>query len=310
MLGSTSKIYLLYFLPSIEFFSQLAIIQNKGKIEFFSLSGEPGMGKTASVAMLAMKYATRSEELKKFDFVFTICLRNVDKYSSLAEIIIQQHDRLEAKDVPVKLVEDILRGRTKQKVLLILDGYDEYKPGTNTAIDRALSHTIGDCFILLTSRPGYVSKELTSKMTVVTIEGFSEDNISKCSAQYLDSKELSNAMIQQAKQTGLYDLLHIPIILLMTCLVFKATKRFLPETRTEIYGTILDTLINVTATKNKDPPSPAADEKTPFADTLVSLGKFSWEALQNDVQQLLLNKVKVINSKCTCFDCTESRHPS
>ena len=50
------------------------------------------MGKTASVAMLAVKYATKSEEMKDFDFVLTIRLKYVDKTSSLPELIVQQHE--------------------------------------------------------------------------------------------------------------------------------------------------------------------------------------------------------------------------
>ena len=45
------------------------------------------MGKTATVAMLAMKYVNGEEGMENFDFVWTIRLKNVDKTSSLAEIV-------------------------------------------------------------------------------------------------------------------------------------------------------------------------------------------------------------------------------
>ena len=34
------------------------------------ITADPGMGKTASVAMLAVKYANKSDEMKNFDFCF------------------------------------------------------------------------------------------------------------------------------------------------------------------------------------------------------------------------------------------------
>ena len=63
-----------------------------------------------------------------------------------------------------------------------MDGYDEYKLGTNIEIDTALDKTIGNCFLFLTSRPGYIEQTTKDKMDgEVTIEGFSAENIKKCS---------------------------------------------------------------------------------------------------------------------------------
>ena len=67
----------------------------------------------------------------------------------MVEIIRKQHDRL--KRVVNEYIESILEGETNHKVLLMLDGYDEYKPGTNDDIDRAIESTIGNCFLILTS---------------------------------------------------------------------------------------------------------------------------------------------------------------
>ena len=51
------------------------------------------MGKTASVAMLAVKYANKSDEMKDFDFVFTVRLKYVEKHLSLPGLIVKQHDK-------------------------------------------------------------------------------------------------------------------------------------------------------------------------------------------------------------------------
>ena len=77
------------------------------------------------------------EELKKFDFVFLIRLRYADKEPSLAELIISQYNRLEVMEVQSENVKAKLKGKTKHKTLLLLDGYDEYKPGMNKDIDNA-----------------------------------------------------------------------------------------------------------------------------------------------------------------------------
>ena len=117
------------------------------------ISAEPGMGKTATVAMLAMKYVNGEEGMDKFHFVWTVRLKNVDKTSSLAEIVQQQHDKL--KKFQPGQIQSILEGRTQSKVALLFDGYDEYQPGRNKEIDEAIQSGVGNCFLVLTSRPGY-----------------------------------------------------------------------------------------------------------------------------------------------------------
>ena len=71
----------------------------------------------------------------------------------------------------------------------------------------------------------------------VIIEGFNEENINKCSVQYLENEDSAVKMISQAKEVGIYDLLKIPIVLLMTCVIYVEHKS-LPRTVTKIYGKI------------------------------------------------------------------------
>ena len=102
----------------------------------------------------------------------------MSKNCSLAEVIIVEHDQLGAEDIMT--IDAILKGETNYKVLLLLDGYDEYTPGTNENIDRAIISTIGKCFLLLTSRPKpehsrthFLVKQIRDKMDgKVVIEGF------------------------------------------------------------------------------------------------------------------------------------------
>ena len=55
-----------------------------------------------------------------------------------------------------------------------MDGYDEYEPGTNREVDKAIEITLGNCLLLLTSRPGFLKKPLRDKMDEeIIIQGFS-----------------------------------------------------------------------------------------------------------------------------------------
>ena len=140
------------------------------------------------MAMLAMDWAEgeATAGLKNFDFVFLIQLSKVDSNIPVEEVIIQQHSRLKSKNAPKEQISHILQ---QKKVLLLFDGYDEYKKGTNTAIDDAITHTIGNCFVIVSSRPGdYMDKSDVDQIDgAIEITGLSKRKIVKCATGYLQS---------------------------------------------------------------------------------------------------------------------------
>ena len=237
----------------------------------------------------------------------------MDENCSLAELVADEHD-LEKEDIP--LLQNLLKGKTKHKVLLLLDGYDEYTPGTNTELDQAIEKTIGKCFLILTSRPKE-GKDFTGKIRKkmdgeVVIEGFSEENIQKCCSQYLGSEKEAEKLLEEAKNnSGLYELLKVPIILLISSVlyneneneksvpeqkpnpkrnVYKQNKKSLPERRTELYEKLYEVIMDRSTLKSNNFGCYSSDIPN-LKDMLHTLGKFAWKALQNDDKQLLIRKV-------------------
>ena len=240
-----------------------------------------------------------------FDFLFIIPLRKVDTDTSLAKLIIAQHEHLTEKDR--KYVEALLLPETKQKVLLLLDGYDEYTTGTNKEIDKAIESGIGKCFTILTSRPGtddsedktYVSKEIRDKMDgEVRIDGFNDKNKARFCKEYFggseaDSENLLDQAWEKLGEDRYQELLSTPIVLLMICVLYEENKS-LPDTRTKIYETIRELAMDRTTLKTFGCKSTEVKDINKMTSVL---GKFAWEALKRDIQQLLLNKVH------SYFDC-------
>ena len=212
-------------------------------------------------------------KLHQFDLVFLVELRYVNDNSSLEQIIIKQHG-LKGKKIGESQIRSILEGESGNKVLLLLDGYDEYKKGTNDDIDAATEDTIGDCFLILTSRDGdYISKETLNKMDgEVELNGFTAESIRDCATKYLESEHLVYRLLKEAKQLHIYDLLQIPIILLMVCVLF-VKEHTLPKSQTTIIGKILELCIDRSALK------------------LFHLGQLAWKTLKCTRRQLLLPKV-------------------
>ena len=228
--------------------------------------------------------------------MFILPLRNVNADKSLAQVIVDQH---ELDEVDREYIQALLSRKTKQKVLLILDGYDEYTAGTNKALDKAIESGVGNCFVILTSRPGtddsgnktYVSKEIRDKMDgEVKIEGFSEESKCRFCLEYFGSEEETlNLLLQAIQKLGKdrYEELSTPFVLLMICILFKETG-YLPNKRTELYETFRELAMDRTTWKTFGCKSSQVKDITQKTSIL---GKFAWRALNKDIQQLLLNKV-------------------
>ena len=178
----------------------------------------------------------------------------------------------------------------------MLDGYDEYTPGTNTELDAAVQKHLGKCFLILTSRPNE-GKDFTGKIRnkmdgEVVIEGFSDENIKKCCSRYLGSDREAEQLLKAARANArIHELLKVPIILLITSVLYNEDeKKSLPESRTKLYQNLYQFIMDRSTLKPNNFGC-VSSEIPNFHDMLQTLGKFAWEALQNDVRQLLINKV-------------------
>ncbi len=232
-------------------------------------------------------------ELQKFQFVFLILLRYVDGNEPLEEIIMEQHGRLETENVSPAEVRAILQGETNSNILVMFDGYDEYSRGTNEAIDKILLSGKDNCLVIVSSRSGdFLHPIKTSMDEEVKITGFSDENIMKCAEQYLGSEQLAGDFVYEAEEAdgaGIYKLLHIPIILLMTCAVFIENKS-LPSNKTDIFAKVVDMSISRTTLKTM---GKTASEVENLQELMKKLGKLAWVALKRESKQLLLYKVRV-----------------
>ncbi len=238
----------------------------------------------------------KNEFLQRFDCTFLIQLRHVSSNDQLEEEIIKQHTRLKTRKISPVHIRAMLEGDTGSKVLLLFDGYDEYKAGTNSEIDDAIKDTKGECLIILTSRPGGHLDSIRRYMKgEVKIVGLSRKNIKKCATMFLNDEKMCKKMLTQAggdvdrwkKDKGIYDLLHIPIMLLMVCHIFKQNKS-LPESKTQTIETMIKLSISRTVLKSFGKRASDIDD---LENLMCILGKLAWDALQRDSQELLIRKV-------------------
>ncbi len=192
-------------------------------------------------------------------------------------------------------VKAILEGATRSNILYLLDGYDEYSAGVNTDIDDLIQHGRDNCLIIVSSRSGDFLQPIRSHSDhELKITGFSDENIEKCAELYLGDRETCTEFLTQAEKASLHGisaldggLLHVPIILLMACTIFRENSS-LPNSKTGIFGQIIQMSISRTTLKTM---GRSAGEILNLDELKLLLGKLAWFALQRNTKQLLIYKV-------------------
>ena len=252
---------------------------------------------------LALSWADRSaEDLQKFDFIFHIELKAAKKHMSIEELIIKQHTALKAKKVDPQEIKAIIEGHQNQKVLLILDGHDEYKRG-NKEIDDALKKmSLRKCWVVVTSRE---SKELQVIRQYVDAEakitGFDEERIHEYMNKYLGSSDKCEELLTMAEDStvirreydeetdgyngGDYGILRIPILLHMICVLFLR-RVSLPRKKTGILSAIVERCGNWETIRKT-----GKKGENLLEETIIRLGKLAMEGLQREELQQSFDKV-------------------
>ena len=262
----------------------------------FDCIGVAAMGKTYSLAAFANEWAqegkasetnaTQSADIKSFDLILLVRLRNVMSNAPLETMVTEEHELFKEQESQLK---NILEGSVKYRVLLCFDGYDEYTPGTNEAIDQAISSPTENYSILLTTRPGqHVSRRMADQMNLqVQLEGFNDEEIKRCTEDYLDKPEEAQSFIINLKNTGLNDLKKIPAFLLMM-LQLHGKLEPIPKNKTEVIWNIIRMIIDRSVRRYF---GKTVHEMENLEEMLYALGELSWNVLQKSANSLIVKKV-------------------
>lgn len=216
--------------------------------------GRPGIGKSTFAQKISIDWARGKKEiLKKFDLLLTIPLRNVCDSETFCQAL---------KDAKLFSVEDqelidslhsyILQN--KEKILLVLDGFDEYSAGTTSpAFDIWKGSELRECVVILTTRPIREDKVKRFSDVQFQIKGFDLSQIKEFSMKFLDDQQEVEMFLSYIKKHKLVEIAEIPLLLLMLCLVWKERDREgLPESKVYLYSDFILALCNHMAAKDAD----------------------------------------------------------
>ena len=245
--------------------------------------GRPGIGKSTFTQKVAVDWANgRKKILEKFNLLLLIRLRDVCGISDLCTML-KTAELLSADDpMAVNNLCEYVR-QNQEKVLLILDGYDEYSGGKSSLIHQIWRGSqLRDCCVMITTRPVKEDELRGPSNAQFELNGFdSREQKKQFASKILPDEEDVEGLLEYLRKHDLEEMAEIPLLLLMLCLLWKKKKPQLPTSRAEIYVEFIQTLLDHMAIKDSDnvATGKSIDE---YQEELSKIGKLAFDALLED----------------------------
>ena len=251
------------------------------------VQGQTGIGKSTFVKKLAVDWAELDDEttggqqkdiLKKFELLVVVNLKEVPKCQSLKDVI-SCSSIFARKDK--HLTDSLLNyiSNNEDKVLLVFDGYDEYRWGRNSEIYEVFKgNDLRNCCVLITARISKADELRAFKDMHAEITGFSEEDRKAFMSRRLggEAGELNLHLNLQ----NLTDLAKVPLLLLFFCTLWeKGKSKGFPGSKTKLYLAMVQCVLDYHQGKD----CPARFGKVgDFKGVLSEIGKVALECLLKD----------------------------
>ena len=214
------------------------------------MEGIPGVGKSTLAWQLGRRWR-KKEILQHFQLVIVLRLRDerVQKAHTISELLYHPDP-----DIQQSVVE-WMASTLGENVLLILDGYDELSSELQIGDESILARIIigkelPKLTVLVTSRPSanrnlYQLCRIREKCQYIEVVGFGEKEIREyvelAFKHNLQLKERFNQYIKQ--RPHIRSMMYVPINCAIVVELFKEHKGKPPQTLTEVYTALTNTLL-------------------------------------------------------------------
>ena len=231
------------------------------------------------------------DALKKFQLVITVPLKYVSKCQSFSDVL--SCSRLIPKDEE-SLIDDLFTYvcNNQEKVLLVFDGYDEYRTGsvaeaqfgtrsTSPICEIFHRNELRDCTVLVTTRSSRADELQESADKHAKITGFDLED------QFAFMKRMlgSNSQVSELKmfllKKSLFYLARVPLLNLFFCLLFRQDKEKMMELgkrKTPFYRAIIRYILQY-SNKRLSPAKVYKVKEEDYQEILTEIGKVALESL-------------------------------
>ena len=257
----------------------------KGKHTRMLVYGRPGIGKTTFCKKAAYDWSKAlTQILMNFSILLLIKLRDVCDVRNIRDVLLAS--KLLASDGPISvdsLYDYIINNQ--DKVLLILDGYDEYSFAEERSPILAIwkGEQLRDCHVIVTTRQLECDKLRGPSHVQLEIQGFKSWERKRTYARkFMASEQDCDEFMSYLKEKDLYDMAEIPLLLLMLCILWKEKHHEgLPKLRADIFTQFIQTMLDHKGEIQQPMPFQNVTS-TEAKEDLSNLGKAALEALLQD----------------------------
>ena len=257
----------------------------KGKPTRMLVYGRPGIGKSTFCKKAAYDWSKALKEvLTNFYIFLLIKLRDVCDLEDIRDVL--RASKLLASDGPISVdsLYDYITNN-QDKVLLILDGYDEYSFAEEHSpiLEIWKGEQLRDCHVIVTTRQ-LKCDELRGPCHIeLEIKGFERWKQRRTFARkFLVGEDELDKFMSYLREKDLGDMAEIPLLLLMLCLLWKDKDREgLPQSRADIFTQFIQTMLDHKGGSHQSMPFQKMTS-TEAREDLSNLGKAAFEALLQD----------------------------
>ena len=169
--------------------------------------------------------------------------------------------------------------RHQEKVLLILDGFDEYvylSRNESPVLQIWEKNQLRDCCVVITSWELRAETLISFSDALFKIDGFNDEHQQEIARRFLKDDEDVEEFLKYLEKHDLRKLAQIPLLLPMLCLLWtKTTREELPKERADIFARFFETLFDHMSEKQNAESVSAKD----YSVELYALGRLAFEAL-------------------------------
>ena len=257
----------------------------KGKPTRMLVYGRPGIGKSTFCKKAAYDWSKALKEvLTNFYIFLLIKLRGVCDLEDIRDVL--RASKLLASDGPISvdsLYDYIINNQ--DKVLLILDGYDEYSFAEEHSPILAIwkGEQLRDCHVIVTTRQLKCDELRGPSHVQLEIQGFkSWERKETFARKFMAGEEDLDEFKLYLEEKDLDDMAEIPLLLLILCILWKEKHHEgLPKSRADIFTQFIQTMLDHKGECQQPMPFQKVTS-TEAREDLSNLGKVAFEALLQD----------------------------
>ena len=247
--------------------------------------GRPGIGKSTFCKKAAYDWSKAlTEILKNFFVLILIKLRDVSDVGNIRDVL--RASKLLASDGPISvdsLYDYIINNQ--DKVLLILDGYDEYSFAEEHSpiLEIWKGEQLRDCHVIVTTRQLKCDELRGPSHVQLEIQGFkSRERKETFARKFLAGGDDLDEFMSYLEEKDLLDMAEIPLLLLMLCILWKEKHHEgLLKSRADIFTQFIQTMLDHKGESQQPMPFQKVTS-TEAREDLSNLGKVAFEALLQD----------------------------